>query len=250
MKIPIAREGQPYVFGTAVASLVFLLSGSRFLRRLGTLGTLLSAGLGWFLRDPDRMIIPIENGVLAPADGKIIRIDEVELPEFFNEPVRRVSIFMSLADCHVNRNPVDGTVIHKSRSEGTFLAAWDDRASEENRRATLGIEGEFKTAVRQVAGLVARQIVCRPEPGDVVRQGERFGIILFGSRVDVYFPRDFRLMVDIGDRTLAGITALAESPPKKSVPRKRAGKRTRAPRKASGRAKDKASEEETTKTEK
>lgn len=200
------------VFGTLAAGLWFLTTGSRFFRRLGAVTLAVAAGLAAFLRDPDRMVIPIENGVLAPADGKVIRIDTVRLDEFFSEPVRRISIFMSLADCHVNRNPISGRVAHKSQSDGTFLAAWDERSSEENRRAGMGIEGDFPCFLRQVAGLVARQIVCRPDVGDRVEQGERFGLIKFGSRVDVFFPSDLAVLVNVGDRTLGGITALAVRP--------------------------------------
>lgn len=210
MRVPIAPEGRGYVFGSLALAASLVLLGNRAVRRLGGAALAASAGLAWFFRDPDRYIIPIEDGVLSPADGQVIRIDTVELPEFFQEPVRRVSIFMGIHDCHINRAPVSGRVEYKATTDGGFLAAWEDRASEENRRATLGIAGEPRCAMRQVAGLVARQIVTRPEVGDAVTQGERIGIIKFGSRCDVFFPLELRLMVDVGDKTLAGITALAE----------------------------------------
>jgi phosphatidylserine decarboxylase len=210
MRLPIAPEGRGYVLGSLAAATSLFVLGGRAARRIG-LGVLsLSAGLAWFFRDPDRYVIPIDDGVLAPADGQVIRIDSVEVPELFPGPVRRVSIFMSLMDCHVNRSPVDATVRYKATHAGGFRAAWDDRASEENRRATLGFEGSFPSGMRQVAGLVARQIVTRPEPGMTVRQGERIGIIKFGSRVDVFFPLEMELMVDLGERTVAGVTAIAQ----------------------------------------
>lgn len=210
MRLPIAREGRGYVLGTLACAASLLAIGNRSARKLGAVALAAGAGLAWFFRDPDRYIIPIEDGILAPADGQVIRIDTVDLPEFFNEPVRRVSIFMNLHNCHVNRAPIGGRVEYKAATDGGFLAAWDDRAGEENRRALLGIAGEPRCAVRQVAGFVARQIVTTPEVGDVVAQGERIGIIKFGSRCDTFFPLELRLMVDVGDHTLAGITALAE----------------------------------------
>lgn len=210
MKLPIVKEGHTAVLGGLVASTALLYSGGRFLRKAGLAALAATAGVAWFLRDPDRIVIPIDNGILAPADGRVIRIDTVTLPEFFKEPVRRISIFMSLFNCHVNRAPVSGRVELKTESGSSFMAAWDDRASEENRRVGLGIEAPVRTYVRQVAGLVARQIVCRPEYGDELKQGQRIGVIKFGSRVDVFFPTDLKLLIEIGDRTIAGVTALAE----------------------------------------
>jgi phosphatidylserine decarboxylase len=212
LKLPIAPEGRGYVFGSLAAATSLFVLGGRTARQIG-LGVLtLTAGLAWFFRDPERYIIPIEDGILAPADGQVIRIDSVEVPELFPGTVRRVSIFMSLMDCHVNRSPVDATVRSKQTHAGGFLAAWDERASEENRRVTLGFEGTFPSGMRQVAGLVARQIVTRPEPGETVSQGERIGLIKFGSRVDVFFPLDMELMIDLGERTVAGVTAIAQKP--------------------------------------
>lgn len=210
MRLPIAREGRGYVLGSLAMATSLILLGNRAARQLGGVALAASAGIAWFFRDPDRFIVPIEQGILAPADGQVIRIDTVDLPEFFAEPVRRVSIFMSLNNCHVNRAPVSGCVEYKALSDGGFLAAWDDHASEENRRTLLGIDGEPRCAMRQIAGLVARQIVTTPEIGDVVAQGERVGMIKFGSRVDVFFPLEMKLMVDVGDRTTAGVTAIAE----------------------------------------
>lgn len=210
MRIPIAEEGRKPILAGAAVALGCLAVGGRLLRAMGWGAAAATAGLAFFYRDPDRVTVPIENGVLAPADGKVIRIDTVTPNEFFYEPVRRVSIFMSVFDCHVNRMPVTGKIVHKSRDEGGFLAAWNERASEENRRAGMGIEGGFPVFVRQVAGLVARQIVSRPQIGETLSQGERYGMIKFGSRLDVFFPLDLKLMVNVGDRTWAGITALAE----------------------------------------
>ncbi|PIU48843.1 MAG: phosphatidylserine decarboxylase family protein, partial [Candidatus Hydrogenedentes bacterium CG07_land_8_20_14_0_80_42_17] len=202
--------GRGYVGAALAAGLGLLLFGGSNARKIGYSALGIAGGLMWFFRDPDRYIFKFENGILAPADGHVIRIDKVEMPEYFAAPVRRVSIFMSLFDCHINRAPVSGTVIDKKPSEGGFLAAWDNRASEENRRTTMMIDGVPKCAMRQISGFVARQIVTNPEIGDQIEQGEKIGMIKFGSRVDVFFPLELRVMVNIGDRTIAGYTPVAE----------------------------------------
>ncbi|MEK8023301.1 MAG: phosphatidylserine decarboxylase [Candidatus Hydrogenedentota bacterium] len=210
MSLPIAREGRGIVLGGLALTTTLFAIGGRAVRNIA-LATLAATGaLAFFFRDPERFVVPIDNGILAPADGKVIRIDETEAPEFFEGPVRCVSIFMSLTDCHVNRAPVGGKVSYQSTADGGFLAAWDDRASDENRRAYLGIMGEPPALTKQVAGFAARQIVQYPRVGDFVEQGDRIGIIMLGSRVDVYFPLDLRLMVNVGDATIGGVTALAE----------------------------------------
>jgi phosphatidylserine decarboxylase len=212
MALPIAPEGRTPVLVGAGVTMGLLFFGGRVIRRLGMAALGVTAGLAWFFRDPERTVVPIENGILAPADGRVIRIDTVDLPEFFDGPVRRVSIFMSVFDCHINRAPADGIVAWKAEADGGYEAAWGERAAEENRRTTLGIDGRPRVAMRQIAGLVARQIVTRPVVGQKLTQGERVGIIKFGSRVDVFFSLDLKLMIEVGERTWAGITALAELP--------------------------------------
>ena len=232
MRIPIAKEGQLPAFCSIAAGFTFWAMGRRFgsfIKNVGLLSMTAGVGIAAFLRDPDRLVIPIENGILAPADGKVIRIEKTRMQDLSDDPVTCVSIFMGLFDCHINRLPSSGKITHKVESEGTFLAAWDERASEENRRAGMRIDGDFPVFVRQVAGLMARQIVSRPALGDTVTQGDRYGLIKFGSRVDVFFPADFNLLIDIGDYTFAGITALAEAPrktePVKKVAKKKAAKK-------------------------
>lgn len=213
MKIPIASEGIPLVAGLGAAAVVFRLLGRTF----RPLSCLLGAGAGltaMFFRDPDRVTTRSAGGVVAPADGRIVDVSEVEAPDYLGGPVRKVSIFMSLADVHVNRAPVSGTVEFRSEAAGGYALAWRPEA-EENRRTSLGIAGTPSVLVRQIAGWAARQIVTRPLVGDAVEQGERFGMIRFGSRVDVFFPLDRRVRVGVGDRVIGGVTVVAEPPERK-----------------------------------
>lgn len=213
MTIPIAREGWGLVAALGGGAVLARLIG----RSLRPVAYLLGAGAGFaavFFRDPERVTTRAAGGVVAPADGRVVDVSEVEAPEYLGGPVRKVSIFMSLLDCHVNRAPVSGTVEYRSESAGGYAFAFRPEA-EENRRTSLGIAGTPSVLMRQVAGWVARQIVTRPLVGDAVEQGERIGMIRFGSRVDVFFPLDRRLRVRPGDTVIGGVTVIAEPPEKR-----------------------------------
>ncbi len=159
-----------------------------------------------FFRDPRRMV-PGEPGLaVAPGDGRVVRVD----PAGVDSGGPRVSIFLSIFNVHVNRVPIGGEVVSVERTAGRFGAAFRDAASEENERVTVRIATEFgPVEVVQVAGLVARRIVCRLAPGDRVRTGERYGLIQFGSRLDVVLPPSAEPLVAVGQRTRGGTTALA-----------------------------------------
>jgi phosphatidylserine decarboxylase len=149
--------------------------------------------------------------VVSPADGKLIMITEVDEPGFINGRALRLSIFMNVFNVHVNRYPVDGVVEYVHYNKGKFLNASAEKSSLENEQMSVGIQsGNIRILVRQIAGLIARRIVTYSKVGDHVKQGDRMGIIRFGSRVDVFLPTDAKLRAKLGDITAAGVTILAE----------------------------------------
>ena len=180
---------------------------------LAFLLTLVALWVAYFFRDPERTGERGARLVIAPADGKIVQIAEVDEPSFMKGRAIRVSIFMNVFNVHVNRYPVDGTVTYVHYNPGKFLNAAADKASLENEQSTVGIEsGPHKVLVRQIAGLIARRIVTYSKVGDKAVQGERFGIIRFGSRVDVFMPVGSKVNVKLGQLTSAGVTLVGELP--------------------------------------
>lgn len=175
--------------------------------------TLIALWVAYFFRDPERTGERGERMVVSPADGKVIMITEVDEPAFFRGRALRISVFMNVFDVHVNRYPVTGTVAYVHYNEGRFINAARDKASLENEQMSVGIEtGRHKVMMRQIAGLIARRIVTYSKAGDPAVQGERMGIIRFGSRVDVFVPPGSTPKVKVGDRASAGVTILAELP--------------------------------------
>jgi len=165
----------------------------------------------WFFRDPDRNGPRGENLVLAPADGRVVSIAAVDEPSFVRGPAHRISIFMNVFDVHVNRYPSDGEVAYRHYRPGKFVNATLDKASEDNEQMSLGIRSaRGPLLVRQIAGLIARRIVTDSSVGDRVRQGDRLGMIRFGSRLDTFVPRGATVTVGLGDRARAGLTIIAE----------------------------------------
>ncbi|MBW8049359.1 MAG: phosphatidylserine decarboxylase family protein [Cytophagales bacterium] len=165
-----------------------------------------------FFRNPKIEIILNPNHVLAPADGKVVAIGEVNETEYFNKTRRQISIFMSPLNVHINRNPVSGTIKYFKYHPGNYLVAWHPKSSAKNERTTVVYETENKhqILVRQIAGAVARRISCYVKQGDVVKQGDELGFIKFGSRLDVLLPLDAKLNIKIGDKTVGGETVIAE----------------------------------------
>jgi phosphatidylserine decarboxylase len=164
-----------------------------------------------FFRDPDRTTPTGENLVIAPADGKIIAVRQVEEKEFLSSGATLISIFMSPLNVHVNRNPISGTVRHLRYVKGEYFAAYEDKASEKNEQMVIGIEHpRGRVLFKQIAGFIARRIVCTLKMGDTVKAGERFGMIKFGSRVDVFVPTGTSVRAKVGDVTVAGESVLAE----------------------------------------
>jgi phosphatidylserine decarboxylase len=175
--------------------------------------TILALWVAYFFRDPERIGERGKQLVIAPADGKIVQIAVVDEPAFLQSKAQRISIFMNVFNVHVNRYPVAGTVQYVHYNKGKFINAAADKASLENEQSSVGIETESdRILVRQIAGLIARRIVTYSKVGEKVNQGDRMGIIRFGSRVDVFLPVGARLRVAVGQTTVAGVTVLGELP--------------------------------------
>jgi phosphatidylserine decarboxylase len=167
----------------------------------------------WFFRDPERDVPRDPRAIVSPADGRVVDVSPVEEARFLHAPTTKVSIFMSPLDVHVNRSPVDGRITRLEHTSGKFRAAWEDKASLDNERNAMVLEqGDRRYLVVQIAGALARRIVCRPDVGDVLGRGQRYGVIMFGSRVDVYLPADVRPTVAKGARVVAGESVLGELP--------------------------------------
>lgn len=202
--LPVAAEGWPFILVPAAIAAGLVLAGRRGLA-LPFAGAALAA-LGFF-RDPEREVPALPHAVLAPADGTVLEV--VEDVDDWVGPAVRVSIFLSPLDVHVNRAPLAGVVVDTVYRPGRFLAAWRPEASQVNERCALHIQGEAaRVTVVQIAGVVARRIVCRVGPGDKVAAGERFGMIRFGSRTDCLMPRGTVVQVKPGERVTGGVTVL------------------------------------------
>ena len=174
---------------------------------------LLALWVAYFFRDPERTGERGTSLVVAPADGKLIMIAEVDEPTFMHGKAVRLSIFMNVFNVHVNRYPIDGVVRYVHYNKGKFFNASTDKSSLENEQMSVGIEAEpRRVLVRQIAGLIARRIVTYSKVGESVKQGDRMGIIRFGSRVDVFLPPGSTVRVKLGDVTTAGVTVLGELP--------------------------------------
>lgn len=210
-----AREGLPFMWAAGIIALSVGAAAFRWPKPLLTAAAvvcvLLAVWVAYFFRDPERHGERGPTLVIAPADGKVVQVMEVDEPAFMHGRAIRIAIFMNVFSVHVNRYPVSGRVTYTHYNPGKFLNAAVDKASLENEQSSVGIEsGPHRVLVRQIAGLVARRIVTYSRPGDQADQGERFGIIRFGSRVDVYLPVGSTPRVRVGEHTSAGTTVIAE----------------------------------------
>lgn len=173
--------------------------------------TVIALWVAYFFRDPERTGERGEQLVIAPADGKVVHVTEVDEPSFMGGKSVRVSIFMNVFNVHVNRYPVSGVVRYLHYNPGKFLNAATEKSSLENEQSSVGIEaGSNRVLVRQIAGLIARRIVTYSKEGERVKQGDRMGIIRFGSRVDVFLPTTAHVRVRVGESTFAGTTVIAD----------------------------------------
>jgi phosphatidylserine decarboxylase len=203
----IAKEGWPLIFSAAAVALVASLFGWK---ALALTLYVITFGVAAFFRDPER-IIPLGDGlVVSPADGKVVTVAAVQGDSFFPDAVTRISIFLSPLDVHINRAPVAGRVHDVRYQAGKFLAAYKEDASRYNEQNALHMvdEREQNWGVVQIAGVLARRIICRSKIGDMLGRGERFGLIMFGSRTDIYLPQGCRVEVAEGQRVKGGETII------------------------------------------
>ena len=227
----IAREGIPFaVVGTLLAGACWIslwLQGATgvsgrttateiVIQIAGVITSLLAIFVLWFFRDPQPNVPTDESLVVAPGQGKVILIEDVDQVDFISGAAKKISIFLSVFDVHVQRAPVSGTVGHKVYRQGAYTVAWAEKSSEDNEQSSLGIVTEHgRILVRQIAGLVARRIVTDPSLGDSVERGNRFGIIRFGSRVDLFLPPHWEILCAEGDRVKVGSSPIARMRPEK-----------------------------------
>ncbi len=203
----IAKEGYPFIFGSFIFVLLFW---ALQVDSLAIIFLFLTTFIVYFFRDPERTPPPEENAIVSPADGKVIIAEKVYEENHLKKEVLKISIFMNVFNVHVNRVPLDGEVIDIDYHPGKFLNASFDKASSENERNELLIRSKKGREILlvQIAGLIARRIVCYLSEGSKVVKGERFGLIRFGSRLDIYLPLDVELRVKVGQKVKAGETML------------------------------------------
>ncbi len=209
----MAKEDIPIILLIVLCSLIItvgaVLNGSVVLQVMALVGWLLVLFSIYFFRDPERKIPNENNIIVSPADGTVILIGPTHEDEFFKSGVQQISIFMSVFDVHVNRIPIDGRIAYFRYQTGKFLQAYKDDASYENEQTIILIENEnIKVLFKQIAGILARRIVCHLRNGMNVNQGERFGMIKFGSRVDMILPKEVKLNIKLKQKVTAGKTII------------------------------------------
>ncbi len=199
----IAKEGISFLIPSILVTIFFGLMGWDILLFLGII---ISVFIVFFFRNPSRTIPPAKDAIVAPADGRIVEINQCEEKDFLKDRTLKLSIFMSLFDVHINRAPTSGKVIEIKHRPGRFMMANMDKSSQLNEQNAILIETDdnMKILLVQVAGFIARRIVCYLNPGDILRKGEIFGMIQFGSRIDLYLPIRFKPAVRLGDHVKGG----------------------------------------------
>ena len=218
MTSTIAREGYPFLIGTLIG-VILLYAVSTMVhgywliiwRTLSVIVFLFALFTAYFFRDPDRIVPYDDTALLAPADGTIIDIREVEEPLYLKDKVKRVSIFMSPFNVHINRTPITGVIDFVHYHPGKFLSAFKEKASLDNESILVGFNAQMdsrKIAVKLIAGLIARRIVFNKKEGDALRQGDRIGMIRFGSRAELFCPLSTEIRVKIGDKVNGGLTVM------------------------------------------
>ncbi len=196
--IPVASEGWIFILPLVIVTVLLFILGWRY---PGYTVLALTVFVLFFFRDPERAVPQGDNLVVSPADGRVIVVKDIFEPTYLKQDVKQISIFLSVFNVHVNRAPIGGSVETVKYNPGKFHVASVDKASLDNEQTAMVItQGGRKVLVKQIAGLIARRIVCYPKPGDSLSRGERYGLIRFGSRVDIFLPRDAELRVKVGDR--------------------------------------------------
>lgn len=206
--VRLAPEGYPFIAGFGLLTLaVVLFAGPLF----ALIPFVLTLFMVFFFRDPERNVPAGEGCFLAPADGRVMQIIETHESEYLDSDVREISIFMSPLNVHVNRAPCDGTVRSVTHNKGKYMAAYREDSSLKNENIAVVLETKHgNIMVRQVAGFLARRAVCRKKEGDVLKGGDRYGIIKFSSRLDTYLPKHVEIRVKLGEKVRAGETVIAE----------------------------------------
>lgn len=204
---PIARPGFPYIGVAAFTTVLLAVIG---FSSLSFISLLITFFICFFFRDPDRVIQDKKGAISSPADGKVIFAEKIDENPYFEGACKKISIFMNVFNVHVNRVPYNGTITDIQYFPGEFVNADLDKASSANERNALVIETEegYRYATVQVAGLIARRIICGVQAGDIVKRGTRFGLICFGSRLDIYLPPETNLSVNVGEKVQAGTSIL------------------------------------------
>lgn len=206
---PVESAGYPFIFAAAFTTAVLALLG---LTLLALISLAVTFFICYFFRDPDRVIPNDADAVVSPADGKVILADTIDNSPFFDGACIKISIFMSVFNVHVNRVPHDGKIKAVRYHPGKFFSANLDKASKHNEHNAVFMDTEQGRQICfvQIAGLIARRIICKVQKGDNVIRGQRFGMICFGSRLDVYLPLDTNIKVKVGDRVKAGTSVLGD----------------------------------------
>ena len=204
---PVASAGYPFILIAAFTTAILALLGLTTPALIGLVAVFCICG---FFRDPDRVIPAEEGAVVSPADGKVVIAGPVDNSPYYSGAAMKISIFMSVFNVHVNRVPYSGQVKEINYNPGKFFSANLDKASQQNEHNAVSIKMENGRAlcVVQIAGLIARRIICYINPGDQLLRGQRFGLICFGSRLDIYLPTDVKLNVAVGDKVKAGTSIL------------------------------------------
>ena len=210
----MAKEGTPFVIGFFVFFLIFVLlayfTSSTVLGVIAGLFLMLTLFIVYFFRDPDRTSPAGENVILSPSDGRVVAIQPYS-DSYVGKKAVRVSVFLNIFNVHVNRSPCDGIVMNSKYKPGKFLPAFDPKTSEENEQTIIDIKHkDFKLRMKQIAGLIARRIVNHLRPGDHVTRGDRFGLIRFGSRMDIIFPAEVEIKVELKQKVFGGKTVIGE----------------------------------------
>jgi phosphatidylserine decarboxylase len=205
--IPVAAEGWPFILPLAIVTILLFVFGWK---NVGIAFLVLTLFVLFFFRDPERTVPQDAGLVISPADGKVIVIKDIYEPDYLKQDVKQISIFLSVFNVHVNRSPIEGTVELVKYNPGKFHVASVDKASLDNEQTAMLItNGKQKVLVKQIAGLIARRIVCYAKPGDAIKRGERYGLIRFGSRVDIFLPKNAELKVKLGDRVTGASDIIA-----------------------------------------
>jgi phosphatidylserine decarboxylase len=209
----MAKEGLGIIFFSLILTVLFfvlsVITRNRILSGITIVFLIATLFVVFFFRDPERRIPEGEGIILSPADGKIVEISVFTKNDFLGSGGTKVAIFLSAFNVHINRNPINGEVKYVKYTSGSFNAAFKEKASSENEQNELGLENEsIKLIVKQIAGTVARRIICRIKEGDQVRIGERFGMIKFGSRVEIFLPGKVKVLVKLNQKVRAGETII------------------------------------------